>query len=99
MQKLHKSLCISVLLLVLVIAIILSARILKNSVERHHCICTLLTDENTIYPIDTRLDSIIDTSTLTPGTFVRINTSCRHNVHMNLTVYVDEGWYQGHVVE
>lgn len=98
MQKLHKRLCISILFLALVAAIMLTAQIISISAERQNCICALLTDDDTLYPIDAKLDSIIDTSTLNPGTFVRINTHCRHNVSLSLTVFVDEGVYRGHIL-
>lgn len=99
MQKLHKRLCISFFLLALVTAIILTTQIFKISADRQNCICALLTDDDTLYPIDAKLDSIIDTSTLNPGTFVRINSHCRHNVSLSLTVFVDDGVYRGHIVD
>ena len=84
-------------LICLVLVTVLFAGILSwhKHTEQKDCICSILAEDDTSSPFDARLSSIIDTSTLTPGTFVQIKTHCQHDIHLWITVHVDEGYYEG----
>lgn len=90
MKPLFASIC-------LVIAVLLFFGILARwkHTEREECICTILAEDDASSPFDARLSSIIDINTLTPGTFVQVKTQCQHDVHLWITIFVDEGYYEG----
>ena len=81
--------------LALVVSLVLGRLVWHKHTERRECICTILAEDDATSPFDARLSSIIDPETLTPGTFVQIKTHCQHDIHLWITVHVDEGYYEG----
>lgn len=63
--------------------------------ETKDCLCSILTVNEKTYPIDERLSSVIDPSTVNSGTFAIFTTFCDHRVRMRLTVYPDDRTYIG----
>ena len=97
MRRQNKKLFVIVMLSVLLLSLVLYARVLVTHSEQMTCLCTILTDEDSVYLLDVRLYSVVSPEMLTPGTFSRISTHCPHNKYIHLTVFQDEGWYRGYV--
>ena len=63
--------------------------------ETRDCPCSVLSYQEETYPIDEKLDRIVSRDSLNSGTFLLVTTTCDHGVHMQLTIYNDNGTYRG----
>lgn len=67
--------------------------------DRSGCICSVLTTEDTKYPITSILESVWDPYSASEGTFTRLRTTCSHGKRVSLMVFTDEGYFVGCIVE
>ena len=67
--------------------------------DRSGCVCSVLTTEDTKYPITSILESVWDPYSASEGTFTRLLTTCKHGKRVCLTIFPDEGYYSGYIVK
>lgn len=67
--------------------------------ERSECVCSVLTIDNTKYPITSILNSVWEFDSTSEGTFTRLLTTCEHGKRVCLTIFPDEGFFEGYIVE
>lgn len=75
---------------------LVSMLILRNA-DRQECICSVLSRQSARYPITSHLYSFCDLESVNPGTFVMLQTTCKHGNRIILTIYPDEGYFEGYL--
>ena len=75
---------------------LVSMLILGNA-DKQDCICLVLSKQSARYPITSHLSSVYDLESLNPGTFVMLHTTCKHGNRVILTIYPDEGFFEGYL--
>ena len=65
---------------------------------RTECVCSILSDHESRHPITPLLDSIWDINSANEGTFIRLLTTCKHGKRIRVTVFSDEGYFVGCIV-
>lgn len=77
--------------------ILIGAPIAHRYIDHQKCLCSQLTKEPQLYPIDEKLLAICDGVDKETGVFIRVSTQCKHGVSLHLTVFPDEGYYLGSI--
>ncbi len=67
--------------------------------EKQDCICAKLTTEEQEFEIDDRLRAFYEGVDEQTGVFIRFSSLCRHGKNIMLTVFPDEGFYKGKVLQ
>ena len=88
-------------LIIILSVLIASCSLMYISVcnDRSRCVCSVLTTEDTKYPITSILESVWDPYSASEGTFTRLRTTCSHGKRVSLTVFTDEGYFVGRIVK
>ena len=68
-------------------------------IEKQDCICAKMTSEEQEFKIDDRLRGFYGDVEDKTGTFILASSSCRHGKSILLTIFPDEGWYKGKVLQ
>lgn len=76
---------------------ILAYMLILGKNEKQDCICSVLSRQSARYPITSHLYSVYDLEFANPGTFVMLNTTCKHGNRAILIIYPDEGYFEGYL--
>lgn len=65
--------------------------------DKQACICSVLSRQSARYPVSSHLYSVYDLESVNPGTFVMLQTECKHGKRIILTIYPDKGYFEGYL--
>ena len=82
----------------LLLLICLGVRSFQGYADRQNCVCSVLTEQEQTLAIDDRLYRVCEKNTMSSGTFMYVRTVCDHGKRLHLTVFPDEGMYQGYII-
>ena len=83
--------------IVLICFLCLALMLVLRNTDKQDCICSVLGRQSARYPITSRLYSVYDFDSTNPGTFVMLQTTCRHGNRVILTIYPEEGYFEGYL--
>ena len=75
----------------------LALMLVMGNADKQDCICSVLSRQSARYPITSHRYSVYDLESVNPGTFVMLQTTCKHGNRIILTIYPDEGYFEGYL--
>ena len=83
--------------IVIICFFFLVSMLILGDAYKQDCICSVLSIQSARYPITSHLYSVYDLESVNPGTFVMLQTTCKHGNRVILTIYPDEGFFEGYL--
>lgn len=82
---------------VIICFFVLVVMLILGNADKQDCICSVLSRQSARYPITSHLYSVYDLESVNSGTFVMLQTTCMHGKRVILTIYPDEGYFEGYL--
>ena len=82
---------------VIICFFVLVFMLILGNADKQDCICSVLSRQSARYPITSHLYSVYDLESVNSGTFVMLQTTCKHGNRVILTIYPDDGYIEGYL--
>lgn len=82
---------------VIICFFVLVFMLIRGNTDKQDCICSVLSRQSARYPITSHVYSVYDLESVNSGTFVMLQTTCMHGKRVILTIYPDEGYFEGYL--